>query len=108
MPDIDEKTQLVAYCGLYCGSCGSYKKGKCKTCKDSGGFSRCKVRKCCIELNYQTCAECGKFLECKTLDNFISKIFALVFRSDRKGNLRQIQETGIKTWAEDQATAGKK
>lgn len=108
MADTIDKTQLVAYCGLYCGSCGSYKKGKCKTCKDGGGFSRCKVRKCCAELNYQTCAECEKLENCKTVDNFISKIFALIFRSNRKGNLHQIREIGLEKWVEEQAASGKK
>lgn len=108
MAEIVDKTHLVAYCGLNCGSCGSYKKGKCKTCKDGGGFSRCKVRKCCIELNHLTCAECEKLENCKTIDNFISKIFALIFRSDRKGNLRQIREMGLEKWIEEQAASGKK
>lgn len=102
-----ENTKLIAYCGLYCGTCGSYKKGKCKSCKDDGGFSRCKVRKCCIELHYQTCAEYGKLADCKTLDNFISKIFAMVFHSNRKGNLKQIREMGLEKWVEERTSAAK-
>ena len=101
MAETVDKTQLVAYCGLYCGNCGSYKKGKCKTCKDGGGFTRCQVRKCCVELNYQTCAACEKLKNCRTLDNFISKFFAFIFRSNRKGNLREIREIGLEKWVEE-------
>ena len=108
MAEIEDKTRLVAYCGLYCGGCGSYKKGRCKACKMDGGFSRCQVRKCCTELNYQSCAECDKYLNCKTLDNFIAKIFAFIFRSDRKGNLGQIKEMGIEQWAREQVASGEK
>ena len=91
----EDKTQLVAYCGLYCGNCGAYKKGRCKACKDGGGFSSCKVRLCCVDREYQSCGECEEYLDCKMLNNFISKIFGFIFRSDRKGALGAIREVGI-------------
>lgn len=108
MVTTEDKTQLVAYCGLHCGSCGSYRRGRCKSCKGGGGFSRCKVRICATEKSYQTCAECADFMTCKTLSNFISKIFAFIFRSDRKGNLQGIRELGIEKWASERAVSGKK
>ena len=58
----------------------------------------CKVKPCVQEKGYTTCAECADFGDlkaCKKLNNFISKIFALIFRSDRIGNLNHIREIGI-------------
>jgi len=29
MGKIDKDPKLIAFCGLYCGSCSKYQKGKC-------------------------------------------------------------------------------
>ncbi len=108
MIDVEDKTQLVAYCGLYCGGCGGYKRGKCKACKSGGGFSSCKIRKCCIEREIRSCAECAECMNCKVLNNFISKIISFVLRSNRMGNLKGIRELGIDKWAEQRSVSGKK
>ena len=58
----------------------------------------CKVKPCANEHCYSTCAECAQFDDlknCKKLNNVISKIFALIFRSDRIGNLYKIRELGL-------------
>ncbi len=108
MAEMADKTQLVAYCGLYCGGCGRYKKGKCKACKLGGGFSRCKVRICATDRGFQSCAECAEVIECKEFNSFISKVFAFIFRSDRKGSLAQIRDMGIEKWAEERDVSGLK
>jgi len=92
---------LVAYCGLYCGNCGQYKRGKCAGCRAGGGFSRCAVRKCCNTLEISSCADCGQFeqlADCKKLNGFISKIFGFIFGSDRLGNIAGIREYGLDAW----------
>jgi len=104
----ENTAHLVAYCGLYCGNCGSYKRGRCRGCLDGGGYSSCKARACCLEEGYRTCAACDEYLECRKLHNFISKIFGLIFRTDRKANLRAIREKGIETWAEEMAASGRR
>lgn len=96
-----------AYCGLYCGGCGRYKKGRWKRCRDDGGYDSCKIRKCAKDRGYFTCAECGEFLECKKLDNFISKIFSFLFKSDRVGNLKEIKGIGVEKWSTQQAKKAK-
>jgi hypothetical protein len=96
-----EEKQLVAYCGLYCGSCGAYQRGKCEACKPGGGFSACKIRICCEEKNYETCAECNYFETCTILNSFTSRIFGVIFRKDRKGNLCRIKEIGVEKWVKE-------
>lgn len=97
-----EGKDLVAYCGIYCGECGAYKKGKCKGCKEGGGFSRCAVRICCKERSYATCAECDEFLTCKKLDNFIARAFAFIFHQPpRIEKVKRIKEMGIDVYIKE-------
>ncbi len=92
--DVENNGSLVAYCGLFCGECGSYLKGKCKGCKEGGGFSRCKVRICCTEKGILTCAECEEytdFRDCKKLNGAIAKVYSLFSSEDRLGNLEGLK-----------------
>lgn len=93
---------LIAYCGLYCGACKKYLKGKCLGCHQNEEASWCKVRNCCMENSYLSCADCKDFLdqnECKMFNNFISKVFAFIFRSDRKACIDLIKEKGYGEYA---------
>ena len=91
--------KIIAYCGLVCSNCGAYKKKKCQGChSEKPMFKNCPVKKCAIEYNFSTCAECVEFKDlkqCKKLNSFVSKIFGLIFRSDRIGNLNKIREKGL-------------
>lgn len=93
---------LIAYCGLYCGACKAYLKEKCLGCHQNEKASWCKVRTCCTEQGYTTCADCqlvDNLTDCKKLNNLIAKFFALVFRSDREACLRFIAEQGPEAYA---------
>lgn len=61
-------------------------------------YRNCKVKKCCIDRQYTTCAECNEFVnlkECGKLYNLISRFFGFVFRTNRIGNLNRVREVGI-------------
>lgn len=93
---------LVSFCGLYCASCSKYKKGKCPGCAKNEKASWCKIRQCCMEKGIDSCAECIQFedvKDCKEFDNFVSKMFEFVFKSDRKAGIRMIKENGYDTFA---------
>ncbi len=96
---------ILAYCGLVCSQCGMYKKQRCGGCfSDKPMAMGCKVKPCAQEAGYGTCAECKEFenlRECKKLNNFISKIFAFIFRSNRIGNLERIREVGVEKFEEE-------
>ncbi len=96
---------LIAFCGLYCGSCRSYLKGKCPGCRDNVKATWCKVRVCGIENNLQSCADCKsvELMECKKFNNFISKAFGYVFNSDRSACISRIRETGYENFAIEMA-----
>ena len=98
IPDIKQ----IAYCGLYCGSCQSYLKGKCKGCAKNDKASWCKIRTCCIENKYQSCAECKQYkepMDCSKFNNLFSKFFALVFKSDRNACINMIKQSGYEGYA---------
>jgi hypothetical protein len=110
MPEIKADAGLVAKCGLYCGACGSYLKGKCKGCSENVKATWCTIRSCCGERQIATCAECTDFTdpsECKKFNNFMSKMIGLVTRSDRAACIAQVRELGLEGHAAAMAAAGR-
>lgn len=98
------KTELIAYCGLYCGSCRKYINGKCPGCRQNEKATWCKIRTCCIGNTFQTCAECKMNPhDCKKFNNFFSKFFALIFKSDREACISRIKEVGEEKYADEMA-----
>ena len=100
------KIELVAACGLYCEMCHKFKKGKCPGCAHNVKATWCKIRTCTTEKGYHTCAQCTEFPDvqaCRKFNNIFAKLFALIFRSDRKASLALIKETGIQTYANEMA-----
>ena len=102
MKTIIADKSLVAYCGLYCGSCKKYLTEKCPGCHQNDKATWCKIRSCCMERGYASCADCTEFsdpMACKKFNNFISKIFAMIFKSDRAACIAKIRETGYEGFA---------
>jgi hypothetical protein len=93
---------IVARCGLVCSNCGAFTRGKCRGChSDKPMFSCCPVRACAVDKGCATCADCTDFTDlktCRKLHSFISRIFGLIFRSDRIGGLYRIREIGLEAF----------
>ncbi len=103
MKEIVSDAKQVAYCGLYCGACGRYLKGKCLGCHGNDKATWCKIRSCCIEHKYASCADCKEFedpKDCKKFDNFMATLFGLIFRSDRRACILKIKEIGPVKYAD--------
>ena len=106
MKEIVADPALVAACGLYCGACGAYLRGKCPGCRENHKATWCKVRSCCQDNHYASCADCAEIQEpqnCRKFNNFIAKIFGFIFRSNRAACIRQIRLIGIEGHAADMA-----
>jgi len=103
----DTSDVIIAYCGLACSNCGSYTKGRCQSCHSDKPMNRnCKMKACAISNGYVTCADCEEFSdlrECNQLNNFISKVFGFIFRTDRIGNLERIREMGLEVFKAEKA-----
>ena len=103
MKMIVSDSDMVAYCGLYCGACKRYLVGKCPGCRENQKASWCKLRICCIENGYGSCADCEEFedpMACRKFNNFMSKLFSFIFRSNRAACIQQIREVGIEAHAD--------
>jgi hypothetical protein len=93
---------FIAYCGLYCKFCPAFKSGKCDGCrgisaKSSVYYKKCKVKMCCIENGFFTCADCTIYAstkECKKYNPLLLKIASWVESSDRSKAIEMIKEKG--------------
>lgn len=102
MKPIVPNTQNIAACGLYCGACRKFLIGKCPGCKQNERATWCKIRSCCQKNKFNTCAECPHDVKgCKLFSNWIGKIFAFLFNSDRAACIRYIKEHGEQAFAEE-------
>jgi hypothetical protein len=102
MKEITVDTNLIARCGLYCGACGSYLKGRCPGCHENTKATWCKVRSCCAEHSYATCADCKDFADpndCRKFNNMMSKIFGVLFNSNRQACVLKLRELGPEGFA---------
>ena len=106
MKEISSDPGMIAYCGLYCGACKAYLKEKCKGCHENVKATWCKIRSCCSDNGYLSCADCKEFSDpnaCGLFNNFMSKLFALIFRSNRAACIQQIKDLGIQGHADRMA-----
>lgn len=104
MKEVIKDESLVAYCGLYCGACKRYLMGKCPGCAKNEKAAWCKVRSCCKENKYNSCGDCQTYqnpMECKKFNNFFSKLFGLIFGSDRQACIQRIKEVGTDVYASE-------
>lgn len=103
---------IVARCGLVCSHCGAHRRGKCRGChSDRPMFANCPVKACATFHECTTCADCTRYSDlrlCTKLNNFISKIFGFLFRTDRIGNLEQIRQIGLEAFKTQRAASGRK
>jgi hypothetical protein len=110
MKEIATDARLVGACGLYCGACGAYRRGRCPGCRENAKAAWCKVRTCCREKGYASCADCAGFPDataCGKFNNVMSRVFGFLFRSDRAACIRQIRQMGLQGHAETMARAGR-
>lgn len=102
MKDVTANKDLVAYCGLYCGACGSYLKGRCPGCRENAKAGWCPQRKCCAEHQYATCADCKELADakdCRHFNTLIAKTMSLLFNSNRPAGVRKIRDLGPEGFA---------
>ena len=109
MKPIAAEAELIACCGLYCGACGAYRKGRCPGCRENQKAGWCKVRACCLENHWATCAECTKHddvAQCRWYNNIIARLFGFIFRSNRRACVLRIKEIGRPAFADEMAEKG--
>lgn len=102
-------TKLIAACGLYCASCGKYKSKKCPGCAMNEKATWCKIRLCCQERKITNCSDCEEYpnpMNCSKYNNFMGRVFGLIFNSDRSKCITHLKEKGPKEYAYFMAEKG--
>lgn len=97
---------LISYCGLYCGACPKYVKNQCFGCKGDNsqcaiGYKACKVRPCCIENGYSSCAECEKYdsvKECQIYNPILVRFGQFITRTSRRKGIEMIKEKSVESF----------
>jgi len=69
--------------------------GQCPGCQKGGADPQCKIRSCCKEKGYQTCAECLS-IPCEKLKPLLDDYPQL------KDALQEIKKTGLEEWCQKQ------
>ncbi|HUL57748.1 MAG TPA: DUF3795 domain-containing protein [Anaeromyxobacteraceae bacterium] len=109
MTTIVAEPNLVAACGLYCGACGKHLAGRCPGCRENERAGWCRIRSCCAEHGYATCADCAIFedpRECAKYDNLVARVIGFVLRSNRAACVDRIREVGRDAFAAEMAAKG--
>lgn len=102
MQPIVADTNNIAFCGLYCGACGRYRRGRCPGCRENEKATWCKVRACCLEHGHASCADCTEHADpadCRKLNNFMAKVLGVLFNSNRQACLKMIKDKGYDDFA---------
>ena len=70
----------VGCCGAYCGTCRPLRDGCCRGCKlgyRTGArdlsSARCRMKVCCLNKGFETCADCPEFDSCEVVQGFFGK-----------------------------------
>jgi hypothetical protein len=100
--DVQTDGKMISNCGFYCGACPKFTKGQCKGCKGDAqecavGYKQCKVRPCCIENEYSTCADCKKFAsvkECRIYNPFMIRFGQFITGTNRRKGIEMIKQNG--------------
>ena len=93
---------FIAYCGLYCKACPAFVSGKCEGCRvDSAKsavlYKKCKVKPCCVENGFFTCADCTIYAStkaCKKYNPLMLNISSWIGCVNRSKCIDMIKEKG--------------
>ena len=94
--------QFIGYCGIYCKKCPAFMSEKCDGCrvdsaKSAVYYKKCKVKPCCVENGFLSCADCTIYAstkECKKYNPLLLKFFSWIESSDRSKGIEMIKTKG--------------
>ena len=100
--EMNRDENLIAHCGIYCGACPTFSSGKCIGCRGNSPksavmFKKCKVKPCCADNGFFTCADCTIYAstkECKKYNPLLLKFASWIESSDRSKSIEMIQTKG--------------
>lgn len=70
----------IGCCGAYCRTCQALKDTACRGCKlgyknseRDMAKAKCKIKICCMNNGFVSCADCSKYNTCETIQNLHNK-----------------------------------
>jgi hypothetical protein len=70
----------IGCCGAYCKTCRAFSEKACHGCKlgyankeRDINKAKCKIKICCINNSYNTCADCPDYKSCQIINEFYCK-----------------------------------
>jgi hypothetical protein len=123
---MDNKLELLGYCGLYCGACTRfravlpdgkhlledaiigcyiYQKGTCGGCRGKleslyAGCHICDIKKCAINKEIDHCGLCSSF-PCERIIDFQHESYS-IHHLEVIDNLNELKDKDSKEWLEEQ------
>ena len=99
---VTSNENLISHCGFYCGACPAYLSGKCEGCRGDSpkcavGMKKCKVKQCCVESRFFSCADCTKFTttqDCKKYNPLSIRFGEWISSTSRRKAIEMMREVG--------------
>ena len=98
--------ELISYCGIYCGACPGYQRGRCKGCRSTEAKPDRKtncgygMRNCCEDKDLDHCGQCADY-PCSKLNKLIKSQKGRKeydYRHDIPFSLEMIKKEGLENW----------
>ncbi len=100
-------SDVISYCGVFCGGCPSYHVGTCHGCRSEIVKQKriskwkCRKRLCCLEKKYYSCGDCPDPKGCKIRKPLI-KSYLTKYNIDLDQNAQNLSSLGPKDWLREQ------
>ncbi|MBY8982297.1 MAG: DUF3795 domain-containing protein [Candidatus Lokiarchaeota archaeon] len=108
--DQNKGLDLVSYCGIYCGACPGFHKGRCNGCRSVKTKSKPKrrcgynIRNCCEDKKLKYCGQCEQY-PCFKINKLINSQKGRKeydYRHNIPKNFMIIRKEGIDVWLKKQ------
>ncbi|MFO8018201.1 MAG: DUF3795 domain-containing protein [Promethearchaeia archaeon] len=105
-----EGLDWVSYCGIYCGACPAFHRGRCKGCRSTENKTERKgscgygIRSCCEKKRLDYCGQCKDF-PCSKINKLIKSQKGRKeydYRHNIPANFRMINKKGLDGWLQYQ------
>jgi len=100
-------SDVISYCGVFCGGCSSYHIGTCHGCRSEVNEQKriskwkCRKRLCCLEKKYYSCGDCTDLLGCKIRKSLI-KSYKINYNLDLDQNAKNVSLYEHEDWLKTQ------
>ncbi|UYP47030.1 hypothetical protein NEF87_003315 [Candidatus Lokiarchaeum ossiferum] len=102
-------SNIIGYCGVFCGGCPSYHVGNCHGCRSVDTNQKriskwkCRKRLCCLEKDIYSCGDCSELIGCRLRKPLI-KSYLKKYNLNLDQNAQNLALKGNEEWLIEQRT----